>query len=64
MLFADDTNIFYSHKNINYMISILNKDVEKLSVWLRKNKVSLNLTIGLGLQTKTKKTADFDTQFL
>ena len=31
MLFADDTIIFYSHENIDYMISIFNKDVEKLN---------------------------------
>ena len=64
MLFADDTIIFYSHENIDYMISTLNKDVEKLSVWLRKNKLSLNLTIGLGLLTKAKKTADLILSYL
>lgn len=43
ILFADDTNIFFSHKDPTHLINILNDEIEKLSEWLRANKLSLNL---------------------
>ena len=38
MLFADDTNVFMSHKDLNYL-----SDMDKLSIWFKVNKLSLNL---------------------
>ena len=43
ILFADDTNAFLSGKNINQMISTMNVELEKLSIWLYANKLSLNV---------------------
>ena len=37
ILFADDTNIFYSHENIDHLIIILNLDLRVL--WFYGSKV-------------------------
>ena len=41
ILFADDTNIFFSHKDPQYVIDSLNNELEKLSDWFQANKLSL-----------------------
>jgi hypothetical protein len=33
VLFADNTNIFFSHKESRYVINTLNREMEKLSDW-------------------------------
>ena len=33
VLFADDTNLFASHKNLDTLINILNKELDKVSNW-------------------------------
>ena len=43
ILFADDTNGFLSHKDADCLANILNTELNKLSIWLRANKLSLNL---------------------
>ena len=43
LLFADDTNVFLSGKNINKMIDSLNIELIKLVEWLHANKLSLNI---------------------
>ena len=43
ILFADDTNIFYSHSNIKTLIDIVNTELYKVSSWLKANKLSLNV---------------------
>ena len=43
-LFADDTNIFYSHKNFDTLVSTLNSEISKVSQWFSCNKLSLNIT--------------------
>ena len=42
ILFADDTNIFYSHKDFNLLSGILNSEMLKLTQWCRANKLSIN----------------------
>lgn len=42
VLFADDTNIFFSHKDINYICEKLNLEMTKLTQWCRVNKLSIN----------------------
>ena len=42
-LFADDTNVFLSHKDLNYLSDMLNLELDKLSIWFKANKLSLNL---------------------
>ena len=44
LLFADDTSIFCSHKDANHLISIVNNELAKIIIWLKVNKLSLNLT--------------------
>ena len=43
ILFADDTNLFYSCKNIFQLFDIANSELAKLSQWFRANKLSLNI---------------------
>ena len=43
ILFADDTNIFFSDKSINYCFEIFNNELINLSEWFKANKLSLNL---------------------
>jgi len=43
ILFADNTNIFYSHKNITTLYNTVNKEFEKIKEWLKCNKLSLNI---------------------
>jgi len=42
-LFADDTILFYSHKNINVLIKILNEELDKINEWFISNRLSLNV---------------------
>ena len=44
LLFADDTNIFCSHRNTNRLVSIANDELAKIVTWLKAHKLSLNLT--------------------
>ena len=41
-MFADDTNLFASHSNLNELLIIVNQEIEKISIWLKINKFSLN----------------------
>ena len=43
ILFADDTNIFYSHNNIKTLFENVNEELQKLHNWILANKLSLNL---------------------
>ena len=42
ILFADDTTIFFSHRNFASLINILNLELVKVSFWFQVNKLSLN----------------------
>ena len=42
VLFADDTNLFYSHDDLSYLNTIINSELDKLSIWLQTNKLSVN----------------------
>ena len=43
ILFADDTNLFYSSKCINDLQSKVNEELRKLAIWFRANLLSLNV---------------------
>ena len=43
VLFADDTSVFISGKDSGSLISIMNTELTKLSLWLEVNKLSLNV---------------------
>ena len=42
IMFADDTNLFYSHNNIKILFKNENDELEKNSQWFKVNKLSLN----------------------
>ena len=43
IMFADDTNLFYSHHNIKELFNTVNKELQKLGDWFPSNKLSLNI---------------------
>lgn len=44
LLFADDTTLLYSSKNLNNEIHIINSELAKLSTWFQSNKLTLNIS--------------------
>ena len=43
VIFADNTNLFLFHKNINTLFAIMNVELENASTWFKSNKYSLNV---------------------
>ena len=43
MLFADDTNLFYKGNKMENLVKIINGELENISLWLKINKLSLNI---------------------
>ena len=43
IIFADDTNLFFTHKYIRYLFQIVNQELEKNNQWFISNKLSLNM---------------------
>ena len=43
ILFADDTTLFYSHHDPIQLVNIINSELQKLTQWIRANRLSLNL---------------------
>ena len=43
-LFADDTSIFYSNKDIKIIENVVNKEICSVAQWLSANKLSLNVS--------------------
>ena len=41
--FADDTNILYSHKNLNSLENVMNFELNNVFQWLTSNKLTLTL---------------------
>ena len=42
IMFADDTNLFYSNKNITSLFEVVNKELVNINIWFQANKLSLN----------------------
>ena len=42
-MLADDTSIFYSHRDQDHLISVLNEELIKIDSWMRSNKLSVNI---------------------
>ena len=42
-MFADDTNLFLSHSNINILFEKMNEELANVSNWFNDNKLSLNV---------------------
>ena len=43
ILFADDTNLFFNHKDIKHLFTVVNNKVVNIKVWFTANKLSLNV---------------------
>ena len=43
ILFADDTNVFLCHKNLNFLIQKVNFEMIKLTSWFQANRLSINI---------------------
>lgn len=43
IMFADDTNLFFSDSNLNNLIEVVNSELDKISLWFKLNKLSLNV---------------------
>ena len=43
IMFADDTNLFYSHHQIKTFFETVNCELKNISQWFRANKLSLNI---------------------
>ena len=44
ILFADDTNMFYSNSDIADLVQLTNVELEKLRVWFAVNRLFLNIS--------------------
>ena len=44
IIFADDTNIFYLDDDPISMVKVINEELDKLTMWFKVNKSSLNIT--------------------
>ena len=51
ILFADDTNIFYSHTDASCLMECVNLELKKITCWFYTNKLSINVR-----KTKQAKT--------
>ena len=43
IMFADDTNLFFSHRNISTFFLTLNNELHKIGEWFKANRLLLNL---------------------
>ena len=61
-MYADDTCIAYSSKNIDELNETLNSDLDSLKQWLEGNKLSLNViktqAMVIGSRPNIKKISD------
>ena len=55
ILFADDTNLFFSHKDLETLYKTMNQELKQVSLWLNANKLSLNVNKTQFMIFKTKK---------
>ena len=60
ILFADDTTILYSHKDISSKVNMVNEELQEVNNWFKANKLSINasktnfMTLGTPHMTSTK----------
>ena len=43
VLFAEDTNVFFRHKNLNSLIQTVNFELIKVTSWFQVNRLSINI---------------------
>ena len=42
IMFADDTNLFYAHRDLEVIFNVVNRELNNICEWFRANKLSLN----------------------
>ena len=42
-MLADDTSVFFTHKDIRYLFQIVNQELENINQWFVSSKLSLNI---------------------
>ena len=55
ILFADDTNLFVTHHDLETLIRIMNEELKQVALWLTANKLSLNVNKTHLMIFKTRK---------
>ena len=60
VLYADDTNVIYSHKDLDSLLHIASTEIEKVSSWFKANKLSMNADKTKLIIFKSKKTLSID----
>ena len=60
IMFADDTNLFFSNKDLSILFKTVNNELEKIAKWFKCNRLSLNLdkTSYIIFTTRNKKIID------
>ena len=43
IMFADDTNLFFNHKDIKHLFTVVNNEIVNIKDWFTANKLSLNV---------------------
>ena len=43
LFFADDTNLFFNHKDIKHFLTVVNKEPANIKDWFTASKLSLNV---------------------
>jgi len=68
ILFADDTTVYYSHKDVNILCNTVNNELKEVCNWFKANKLSLNTKktnlMFLGSRYQTKNISDSREIFL
>ena len=60
IMFADDTNLFFTHKDITYLFQIVNQELEDIKQWFISNKYKKNkIVIFSQIQSKRKHSTSF-----
>lgn len=55
VIFADDTNLLFHHKDSSYISDLVNAELQGLNLWFKANKLSLNITKTKYIHFKTKQ---------
>ena len=54
IMFADDTTLFFKHKELGVLYTTINVELVKISQWFKLNKLSLNIKKPTTLSFKIK----------
>ena len=55
ILFADDTTMYASHRNSNYLNYIIQEDLDNLTIWFKLNSLTLNIQKSFAMEFLPEK---------